>query len=429
MINNRVIIFKMNEQLNDYRSIQDIQNNYFEKELKENGGKYFVPGKDSKNYSHSKDIKDDEIILFLYKNMFIASAKINRIDGKYYYKLEKDINKELKYYFCLKDIHKIPQISKENLMNFFEENLTSRTSIEQVHIKNEYLNKFENYINSGFKYSLSNQGVWNKLINKLRVTSLLNEINLYNYENIHTAFLSNFLKEYNIYKLGNEPLKNFINLLKEKSNKKINIDEIKKFEIESQKFYDDNGKKIIPDITITINNKYRIIIEAKVCAYENLYEDKIKQSEKYYSYFEKLRINSEMEYIYVFLTMRKNNEVKNFINITFKDIYEKLYKKYFETGKENIEILKEYLKSFHYFCNSEKFNFNIDEIPPVFLIDKESLIKNLDKIKEDINDIAEYKIPSNINKDDLLYYRYILVLLYNMDVMDNEIIKKCYNNL
>ena len=256
MINNRVIIFKMNEQLNDYRSIQDIQNNYFEKELKENGGKYFVPGKDSKNYSHSKDIKNDEIILFLYKNMFIASAKINRIDGKYYYKLEKDINKELKYYFCLKDIHKIPQISKENLMNFFEENLTSRTSIEQVHIKNEYLNKFENYINSGFKYSLSNQGVWNKLINKLRVTSLLNEINLYNYENIHTAFLSNFLKEYNIYKLGNEPLKNFINLLKEKSNKKINIDEIKKFEIESQKFYDDNGKKIIPDITITINNKF-----------------------------------------------------------------------------------------------------------------------------------------------------------------------------
>ena len=61
----KVVIFKMNDNLNYNLSIEDIQNNYFEGELKDNDGMYLVPGvKD--NYKADDKITNDDILISQY---------------------------------------------------------------------------------------------------------------------------------------------------------------------------------------------------------------------------------------------------------------------------------------------------------------------------------------------------------------------------
>ena len=413
---------------------------------------YLVPGvKD--NYKADDKITNDDIILFLYRNMFIATAKIKKdASGKHYHNLTSDIKNswqcepkkkkedweykdgcEFKSYFQFQDIHKIHPLPKENLIDFFDENFNTRSSIHKVTLKEEYSNKFHHYLDSIKNNNFLKSKAW-ELVKYLNVPALMKEISLYNYENIHTAFFCNFISADNVYDFRKKPFEKFIKLLKKKAtgeNAKVlsEITKINDLKVMPQKSYpykDGNKKtkKIIPDMSILVNNKYNIIVEGKVCASENVYEDGKNQCQVYYDNID------HNNCIFVFLTMRiYNAEIENFVNITFKDIYEEIYADYYDYNKE--DILYEYLKSFCYFCNKEKFDFKIDEIPAInFKNITSELIKYKTSLKEDINYIAEYNIP-NINQKDIAFYKYILVLLYNMkDFKDAKLlIEKCYNNL
>ncbi len=454
----KVYIFKMKRELNDNESIVNIQNDYFENELKDknkNNGRYRVPHRNNGGYIHKNDINEEDIILFSYGGKYIATARIKKKSGQYFYEIDKkdsswsfinwedELEKTLDHYyqFDITSIHKIPPVDVSVCNEFFEGNAVCQSAICKVLLIPDYEENFNNLLNTKKNWSLVNKNSWDKLVKDITKPSLLKEISLYNYENIHTNFLSNFLLNDNVYGLNDLPFQKFLELLinRAKGNnrkyleeaERIVNEEIKKgntnyYKVYPQKKYCYDRRSFIPDITITINDKYHIIVEAKVCAEENIYEEELRQCELYYNTLEKYKNNEK--YIYVFLTMHRHNEIdNNYVKITFNDIYENVYKEF--SNKDRYGILFEYLRSFQYLCDKEKFNFDIDEIPPIYIIDKEKINKEINKLKEDIDNICSFKIPSNIKQKDLFAYRYLLVLIYNLNYKGfNELVKKCYDN-
>ena len=428
-----IAVFKMKEEYNDYLEIEEIQNNYFNKELKYKlNGKYFTT-----NHKYNVAFNCDKV-LFKYKNMYIAEANkclsYNRIS------LE-DFNpnyEKLTYYYLFdpSSIKKIPPIKAEIIEQYFEPIKQSQNAVLKRIVKKDKEKEFQKIINLGNQESLFQSKYWKNTAKELELDNILKEINLYNFENIHTAFFSNFIKNDNIYGLGNKPFLEFLTLLKEKDPNLPNID-VKDFKIYYQKRYKDNNKYIIPDITIDINTisneKYRLIIEAKVTAEENLYTENntlIKQCHYYQKFFNENKDNNDYQYIYIFLSMKKQN-INNYINITFKEIANKLYR--FQTKIKNEKILRSYLKSFHNLCDSNKYPFSIDDIPLIYWYDDEKLMTLYNLIKKDIKSIAEYEKASKLKESSLVNnYKYILVLLYNMKNLseeEKETIKKCYDLL
>ena len=105
----KIAVFKMNEEYNDYLEIDEIRNDYFNHELKENGGKYYCT---NKKYSAALNC---DAVLFKYKGMYIAQAEksINFKQG------EKSV-KDLKNYYefnpeKIKTIHNFMDLEKYNL--------------------------------------------------------------------------------------------------------------------------------------------------------------------------------------------------------------------------------------------------------------------------------------------------------------------------
>ena len=386
----KVTIFIMNEEYNDYLEVPEIRNDYFNSELKENGGKYYT-----RNYRKEAALNCDAV-LFKYKGMYIAQAEksIEFVRG------EKSTIKLNSYYkFDPEKIKLNPPIKEEILENLFEPKKDKQFSnfIVERQVKKGKEEQMKNFLEL-YKNPYLESIYWNNFANELKLNNLLKEINLYNFENIHTAFFSNFIKENNIYNLGNKPLKFFLELLKEK-NKNVPDINVEKFNVYYQKRYPiDSKKSIIPDITIDITDKnkekYRIILEAKVTAEENRYKEdemEIKQCQKYRDFFEKQKKegNTEYKYIYVFLAF-KEHYVKNYINITFKDIANKIYDLNKYENFKYKEILKDYLKTFHDLCDC-KYKFDIATIPNVFWNSEEELNKMYKQLKQDIEDISSYK--------------------------------------
>ncbi len=387
----KIAVFIMNEEYNDYLEIDEIRNDYFNCQLKENGGKYYCT---NKKYSIALNC---DAVLFKYKGMYIAQAEkcIKFERGKKSIK-----NLESYYEFNPEKIKLNPLIKVDMLEPLFEAKNEGQNYVIEKQVKKDKEAEIKDFLEL-YKQPFLESKKWNSFANELKLNNLLKEINLYNFENIHTSFFSNFIKEDNIYNLGNKPLKLFLNLLKEKDKNFPDID-IGKFNVYYQKRYKIGQKNsIIPDITVDINDKnnkekYRIIIEAKVTAEENIYKDniseqEIKQCQKYREFFEKKKNegNTEYKYIYVYLSFKKQN-VDNYINITFKDIANKIYDFNQYDNLKNKDILKDYLKTFHDLCDS-KYKFDIATIPDVYWNSEENLKKIYEEIKPDIENISKYK--------------------------------------
>lgn len=438
----KIAVFKMNEEYNDSCEIDEIRENYFGDTLKRDG-RYYTPKRKYKVAFNA------EVVLFKYKKMYIAKAK-KCID---YGELERNQvlgNLTHYYQFDKESIKLIPPIKEELMEQFFEEKKDSQNWVTERVVKKDKEQDFDKILKLGDKESLLESKEWRNYAKKLNVGNLLKEINLYNYENIHTAFFSNFIKENNIYGLGDKPINDFINLLKKiDASQYSEIGEIDSFTVQYQKRYKykNKNKYIIPDITIDINSKvnkkYRLIIEAKVSSDENIYEDiieknEIRQSELYWQCFSGKRndfiCNDKFDkYFYIFLSIKKEN-IKHYTSITFKDICDFVYTNYNDYRKcKNYDVLKEYANSFHYLCD-KRFDFSIDVIPDIsmFLNKLPDTKKIYENIQKDIDDIIRYNKSGKIEDSSMVNnYKYLLVLIYNLDISEEEKnkIKDCYNLL
>ena len=183
----KVTIFIMNEVYNDYLEIPEIRNDYFNSELKENGGKYYT-----RNYRKEEAFNCDAV-LFKYKGMYIAQAE-KSIDFVRKEKLNTQLNSY--YKFNPEKIKLNPPIKEEILENLFEPKEDKQFSnfIIERQVKKGKEEQMKNFLQL-YKNPYLESKCWSKFADELKLNNLLKEINLYNFENIHTAFLSNFIKD------------------------------------------------------------------------------------------------------------------------------------------------------------------------------------------------------------------------------------------
>lgn len=276
--------------------------------------------------------------------------------------------------------------------------------------------------------------------------SLIEQIDSYDIENVHTAFLKNFLIDKNIYRLSDQPMKNFISLIVnnltdyyKKYDKKDILNDT--YEVISQaRLKTESGKSIQPDLVL-LGKKYRFIIENKYYSLEHS-----DQTFSYYNHYEKEYKKDKIKNIYVFLSLTPteilsaevNTNKKNiYIRIYFKDLLNKVYLANNYKNMSHRKILADYLKSFVLTANPD-YNVDIEYIPYID-VDKYSRINDNDKFytlyqaKQFYNSLREKNVPEKCGVDfeDNIKVRttarYLLVMLYNDSNEDKKIIKEIYN--
>lgn len=284
--------------------------------------------------------------------------------------------------------------------------------------------------------------------------SLIEQIDSYDIENVHTAFLKNFLSYDNIYKLNDKPIKLFIDLIKEKCiMDNLHFNEIKKekFIVKSQeRLTIESGNKIQPDIVLEGDN-YRIIVEVKYYSSENN-----NQTLKYYEYFETKSKNEKEEKekennnkykkeeikgrtnIYVYLKLKSEEELlsadehenkKIYNKILFKDLVKQIYISSYKNKKniQNEKILYDYLNSFCLTANPQ-YKIDIEDVPFVYS----------EKYRNAANEFVESLIKKHVpescgiafkNLREKIFARYLLVIYYNTHPQKRDVARKIYNSI
>lgn len=192
-------------------------------------------------------------------------------------------------------------------------------------------------------------------------TGMLEQIDFFRYEDMHTNFLASLLKEDNIFGLGTKPLKLFIELLKVKD--KNHLDD--KLQQDLLNDYSISNIKVITQQTIAVgrldllikfnidNENYNIILENKLFSEESS-EDQTKRYKKYLDDYFKDDNN-----IYVFLSLNNDSKISaeddyedDYIRINYQELVNYVLEpcSFLEVkGAASISI-EEYLKGFTYLC-------------------------------------------------------------------------------
>lgn len=274
--------------------------------------------------------------------------------------------------------------------------------------------------------------------------SLIEQIDSYNIENVHTAFLKNFLSVDNIYGLGDKSIKAFVSLIVDSLlpyydsyNKEDILNDT--YEVMSQKRVKSEEHDIQPDLVL-FGKKYRIIIEAKYYSLENGI-----QTYKYYKHYENESKDDRLSNIYVFLSLlpgdilsvEKKFNKKIYNRILFKDLVDKVY---LNLGKVSNEfIFTDYLKSFILTANPD-YGVDINYVPYID-IDKYNLISSVrnyyskKECEKFFKWLIEKNIPDNCGIDfnnikEKTLARYLLVILYNTSTNnDKKLIERIYTKL
>ena len=269
--------------------------------------------------------------------------------------------------------------------------------------------------------------------------SLIQQVDYYGLENVHTAFLKNFIKPDNIYTENSEPLKRMINLLTTDmipEYKNLDIKDIRNdsYEVISQHKY---TRGVIPDMVLE-GNKYRFIIEAKYKSEEG--ED---QTLKYYDYFTNKRENDTHKNIYVFLYLYssvceklsadKKKEIYN--KISYKKLINEIYLYNYKDIK-HIDIISDYLLSFVHIPEG----LTIDDVPVVEITKLNNTVLDLylektinrfyQKLKEE--KLLDSSIKRSIKFVDANKYylaKYFIATLYNSNKAEKEKLKNLYTSI
>ena len=188
-------------------------------------------------------------------------------------------------------------------------------------------------------------------------TGMLEQIDFFRYEDMHTNFLASLLKEDNIFGLGTKPLKLFIELLKVKD--KNHLDD--KLQQDLLNDYSISNIKVITQQTIAVgrldllikfnidNENYNIILENKLFSEESS-EDQTKRYKEYLDDYFKDDNN-----IYVFLSLNNDSKISaedNYIRINYQELVNYVLEpcSFLEVkGAASISV-EEYLKGFTYLC-------------------------------------------------------------------------------
>ena len=193
----------------------------------------------------------------------------------------------------------------------------------------------------------------------------LDLFNYYGKENPHTNFLANLFKIDNPYTNNDKVFKLFLGLLSIKAEKLgiqnheifreicLNVREINDLEVSSQQIL---KEKKIPDITIQFdvdNQKYIILLEAKINAEENEYNHNgkpFKQTLLYRTLAEE-KYNEEYNKYYVYLSNKKDPNISdkgNWIEINYQELVEYVLAPCaIETSNVDVPLtLDEYIKSY-----------------------------------------------------------------------------------
>lgn len=253
-------------------------------------------------------------------------------------------------------------------------------------------------------------------------TGMLEQIDFFRYEDMHTNFLASLLKEDNIFGLGTKPLKLFIELLKIKDNGQIQ----NKFKHSLLNEYYISNLKIISQESIEVgrldllikfkidNENYNIILENKLFSEESS-ED---QTLRYKTYLDE-RFKGDNN-IYVFLSLDNTIDISagdDYIRIDYQELvnYVLEHCSFLEVkGAASISI-EEYLKGFTYLCE-------FDCMPLTNNLRKLAVAvynTNFEIIKDVLNESSsEYSDFYNNNKKQ---FKILFTVLKDVDEVDSTL--------
>ena len=445
-----------------------LQDSYFNSELKEDYNPKIKRGKSCRFYMNkfyiSKERLDEYKIkkfLFKYCNYIIAYAEVkaavkksedetdllNKFEKNYdrYYLLEKESIKTFPIFSVEENDFLLVGNDKTKIAK--GESFGGRSGSIYKVTDSEYLNELLNA-----EYGDVSQKT-KDLLSKYKSSCVLKETGFYNYEDNHTNFLANFLKKDNTYQLGKVPFENFLKLLKNKTKRKKEqewIDEILKnknyyYTVTSQKGFRVGNKNIRPDCTIMISSNddeketYQIVLEAKMNADQNIYDDKKYQLLHYKDILESPDNGNSKgtNYIYVSLTIDTNDEniMKEAIKINYQDLIDNVYK--YDEKTKGAHIIEDYLRSFHFMTDKSIFPKakEIYLIPDTHLIKEEDIIAEVERYarinKFNIGKSKKRVVPYFDSAEDSLLFKYFVAIVHNntSSKADKKALKELYEKI
>ncbi len=435
-MNKQIYIMKMSQEDCNYMTVQELQLQYFQKELlDELNGFYFYLGE----INNSIEINSE--FYFLYQNKIIAKANlIGIINSSKLANIENiKIDKSFfdnKINIYLLDTKTIQIFEPINIDKFYEYityekgkeawinmiNKPIRGGAKKVEIDNNMYKELADLTKKPIELedSLYKSRLYNNIFKRyFEEENLLNLTGLYYFENIHTYFLSNLLDINKNKIMGfceNNKYLPLIYLLKIIFNKtkKLKILENTKISDLTVKSQVKIGEKSIADLIIELklnNKKYIVLLESKILSTEN-----INQCKKYYDIINQ-KYDDTYEKIFVFLALTDNNQLSNndeeinkkFIQITHQELLDNLYYKcYIETYNHTIY---EYMQSFNYIIDKL-----LEEHYPIHSI---PITKTLEEISEEIyyqykdyliNEILKRRRVTN---NEIIYIIRLLICIHN----------------
>lgn len=459
--NEYIGVFVMVPEFCDNLSPMQLQKSYFEDELirpfnKEKTGKdyrYYMKN----SFCISKEVlenKNIHKILFIYQNYIIAAGEFGNYDLSFFTyneKKSKGINDELDD-LSIKSEYELKRYIKFDKIITFPIFIGSILENEKIVDQDEYgknqttkkgyiykvknANELNKITSKKYDDNVNSLSLFHKLYEEQKIKCLLKEIKFYNIEDIHTNFLASFLDKNNIYGLGDKPFINFLNILNDKKGFSYsNNDNIILKNVYSQ--YSNptkSGKKVRIDLSIDFlknNEKYKIILEAKLNSYQSLKKDidgkNISQTKYYY---DDLEFQPNTKVIFVFLAINDEEKIDNhYIRISYQDLIDKVYMNYYH---KNYYLLEDYLCSFHYMVDDSKFynTKNISLIPNTHMFDNDkNLYKEIDIYLKRLE--VENKIPKFNNINEIVLFKYLISNYYQIinNKKEKNIYEKFYKSL